>query len=424
MKIAIKTLGCRSNRYESDKLFDVLKTDHFVCELNEGVSTFQRKFGENDFDFLIVNTCTVTHVADRKSRQAIRSFKAKNPGTRVLVFGCGANVSKEDYENMDEVDAVIPESESIIDLINSDVSCGSFMAEDFDAGVRTRALIKIQDGCNNFCTYCIIPHARGREVSFPSKEIIALAKENEAQGFKELVLTGINIGEWQEDGKDIADLIELLINNTSKVRFRISSIEPKNFSDKLFDLFDTGRLCPHMHISLQSGSDSVLRRMKRNYKSEEFESICNRFRDAVPDIGLTTDVIVGFPGETDNEFAETVDFVKNIGFLKVHVFPYSKRKNTAACYMPGHLQENIKKTRARRLRKVCREASLKFKKSLIGNKYEVLVESQENGVFRGYTSNYLMVEFKSKEKDLLNCFKEVKLGSLNDDTGEFAGLEP
>lgn len=408
-------MGCRANRYESDRLFEILSENHDVFA-----------FDKENCDVLVVNTCTVTGSADKKSRQAIRSYKRANPKCKIIAFGCGANVSEEAYAKMEEVDFVFRKREAIIKFVKSFTKeLGSKRINTkpenrFNRGFRTRALIKIQDGCNNFCSYCIIPRARGCEVSFSSKAIIAEAKEKEAAGFKEIVLTGINIGQWKEGAKNLEDLIEILLKNTSSVRFRISSIEPKNFNENFYKLFEDPRLCNFVHMPLQSGSDSVLKRMRRNYDTAKFLKICKKLQNHVPDIGLTTDVIVGFPGESDEEFKETCCFVKKIGFFKMHVFPYSKRKNTAAYFMEDQVPSEVKARRAKHLRKLSDEMALDFKRALLGKEYEVLVEKLEGRTHIGLTDNYIPVQFscaKGKSKwstnNLLNEFVKVKLESVD-----------
>lgn len=391
MFILLKTLGCKSNRYESDKLVCALKNEHEVLEsLDNG--------NNKDLGLLIVNTCTVTQVADRKSRQAIYGVKHLHPQCKVIVFGCGSNVAPDDYKKLDGVDFVAGDTKKVLEIIEKLGNRNNFEKSSLK---RTRALVKIQDGCNNFCTYCIVPKARGREKSFPSKNILKEVQQYEKEGYKEIVLTGINVGEWEEGSLNIADLIEILIQNTKDVRFRVSSIEPKNFSTKFYTLFKTGRLCPHMHMSLQSGSDSILTRMRRNYLTKEFLDICNKFKKTVPDIGLTTDVIVGFPGETEKEFEETCKFVKKIGFLKIHVFPYSKRKNTAAYYMKDQIPEIVKKQRSGKLRKIADEMAMKFKKTLLGKTYEILVENPRGKFYKGFTPNYIPVQFLYTGKEAI-----------------------
>lgn len=435
MLILLKTLGCKSNRYESDRLFERLsKLGHKVVEVNEGTRSFvlgDLREHDRKIDIYIVNTCTVTQVADRKSRQAIFGFKSVNSDGVVIIFGCGSNVDKNDYNKLKGVDFVAKDASEVLKIIkkidaeksehSKRISCDNFIPLE-DSSMRTRALVKIQDGCNNFCSYCIIPRARGREVSFTVENILADVKRLEKQGYKEIVLTGINIGEWRGDKEmNIADLIETLIENTKTVRFRISSIEPKNFSAKFFKLFKTGRLCPHIHVCLQSGSDSILKRMRRNYLTKEFADLCAKFRKSVPEIGITTDVIVGFPGETEKEFTETCKFVKKIGFLKVHVFPYSKRKNTPAYYMENQIQESVKKLRAEKLRKISETAATKFKKTLLGKTYEILVEKPKGNLYHGFTPNYASVQFLYSERSVIvNTVLKLRLSKLLKN-GDFEG---
>jgi threonylcarbamoyladenosine tRNA methylthiotransferase MtaB len=409
MRIAIKTLGCKSNRYESDRLFDILSQNHEVFEINEGANTFERKFAYSDIDVLIVNTCTVTHVADRKSRQAIRSFSSINPECKIIVFGCGSNVSPNEYKEMEEIFKIVRSADEIPKIIDQLEDKNPSKCEyigSFANGIRTRALLKIQDGCNNYCSYCIIPRARGPEVSFPSEKILKEAIEKEKAGFNEVILTGIILSNWNENGKDFSDLVELLLKNTSKIRFRISSMEPSQYPDKFFNLFKSERVCPHIHMSLQSGSDSVLKRMRRHYDLETYREALNNLRKVAANIGLTTDVIVGFPGETDSEFDETCKFVEESGFSKVHVFPYSRRKDTAAYYMKDQIDEVIKKRRAAKLAKIGEKSKIEFWKKQIGNEYEIIVERVIGGpefenvevVCQGVTPNYIPVQFICSQK--------------------------
>lgn len=420
MRIAIKTLGCRANRYESDKLFRALEKKYDVFELNYG-------FGAGRFglrrapDVLIVNTCTVTSVADRKSRQVVFGFKRLFPDCKIIVFGCGPNVSQEDYKKIKEINYLAKNSKEVLKIIEKIGNKKSLNKKSTESsknamhGFRSRALLKIQDGCNQYCTYCIVPRARGPELSFPSKEIIKEAQKLEREGYKEIVITGINIGQWKEKigghKKDIGDLLEMLIKNTKNVRIRISSIEPAKFSKKFFELFKNPRLCRHVHLCLQSGSDSVLKKMRRNYSTKEFADSCGKFRKIAPDIGITTDVIVGFPGETEKDFKETCDFVKKIGFLKVHIFPYSKRKNTVAYYMKNHIDPDVKKNRAKILKKIADQSLYKFKKSLIGKTYEVLLENpKKKGIYNGFTSNYVPVRILyAGKKNMAREYVKVKL---------------
>jgi len=324
------------------------------------------------------------------------------------------NVSPDAYKRITEVDLSAKNADQVLEfakeLAGENFEKCEYGGDPFAHGMRTRAVVKIQDGCNRYCSYCIIPMARGPEVSFSSKVILKEVQKRERAGFKEIVLTGIIISEWKEDGMDLADLLTMLIDGTKKVRFRLSSIEPSDFSVKFLGLFRDKRFCPHMHMSLQSGSDCVLKRMRRYYDTDLFLRSCERLRRAVPDIGLTTDVIVGFPGETDEEFRETCDLVEKIGFLKVHVFPYSKREKTVAAYMKDQVPDAVKRGRAAKLRRLAEDNSREFKKSLLGREYEVLIEENRDGLCRGYTSNYIPIQFLcAGDGDLVNEVRDVKL---------------
>jgi threonylcarbamoyladenosine tRNA methylthiotransferase MtaB len=383
MYILIKTLGCKANRYESDRIQEKFGDLNVIGDAQ--ISNFDK------VDVLIVNTCTVTHVADRKSRQAISHLKKEYPSAKVIVFGCGANIDPEGYKNLPHVDHVIQNPQDLDALLKNleakfDNSCES---DRFTLN-RTRALIKIQDGCNNFCSYCIVPFARGREKSRTSKEIIEEVRLKIDKGYKEIVITGINIGMWKENGMEIADLMQMILDKTTIERVRLSSIEPQNFSDKFISLFKNPRFCPHLHISLQSGSDSVLKLMRRRYDTEMFTHVIDRLRAAVPHISITTDVIVGFPGETDELFEETVKYVQKIAFSKIHIFPYSKRSGTIAANMPNQVPYDVKKLRCERLSKIEEKMRLKFYEDNIGREESVLIETvDENGDGHGLTLNYI-----------------------------------
>lgn len=390
MNIVIKTLGCKANRYESDRIQDKFGDRFYVADIQAAKP--------DHADVIIINTCTVTHVADRKSRQAISALKNQYPNAKVIVFGCGANTYPEGYKNLTNVDFVIQQPQMLYDLLeelseNFEKTCGKI---DFPES-RTRAVVKIQDGCNNFCSYCIIPFARGRERSRSSNEIIEEINDKCKKGYKEIVLTGINIGMWKENRKDLADLINMILERTSILRLRLSSIEPQNFSKKFLSLFEDPRFCPHLHISLQSGSDTILKSMRRHYDLTLFERMVNDLRKASTFISITTDVIVGFPGETDDLFGETIAFVKKIGFSKIHIFPYSKRKGTIAASMPNQIPYEIKKKRCRQLAAIEKEMRMDFYNKNIGRTDNVLIEVvNQNGVARGFTSNYLRTRIQQK----------------------------
>ena len=374
MKIVIKTLGCKANRYESDRIAEKFEGRFVVADAQIGKL--------DNADVIIVNTCTVTENADKKSRQAILPLKKLYPKARVVIFGCGANTNFENYKKLKNVDFVVRKQKELDALLiklgessNQNKNNPECINNEFKTS-RTRALVKIQDGCNNFCSYCIVPFARGREQSRPSLEIINEINKRIQNGFKEIVITGINIGQWKENSKELADLIEMILSKTKVERLRLSSIEPQDFSSKFLSLFQNSRFCPHLHISLQSGSDEILKKMRRHYDTALFTEMVENLRKAVPYFGITTDVIVGFPGETDELFNETLAYVKKIGFSKIHIFPYSKRKGTLAADMPDQIPSAIKKKRCAVLSKLEKKMRLEFYKNNIGRTEEVLFEQQ------------------------------------------------
>lgn len=394
MRIVIKTLGCKANRYESDKVQDVFGDKNYVSDIQQ--------YGLNDADIVLLNTCTVTHVADRKSRQALSNLKKQFPNAQTIIFGCGANVHKEDYERLPKVDYVVQKRKDLYELLEGlskefpeDCRTSNFSEN------RTRSLIKIQDGCNNFCTYCVIPFTRGREKSVPLKEILQEVHEKIEHGYKEIILTGINIGMWKDDEKDLAGLIETILEETNLPRLRLSSIEPQNYSDKFYKLFQNKRFCPHLHVSLQSGSNAILKKMNRHYDKALFTSMVESLRQAAPEIGITTDVIVGFPGETEDLFKETLEYIQEIQFSKIHIFPYSKREGTLAADMPDQIAPEIKKERCSQMSEIEKEMRINFYKDNLGTKQEILVETIDpEGIGRGVTPNYIKTKVSLKDSNI------------------------
>jgi len=404
-------MGCKANRYESDRIQDKFEDQAIFADAQ--IHDMQNA------DVIVINTCTVTHSADRKSRQAITGLKKLHPNAKVVIFGCGANTDPESYKALDKVDFVVQKREEIDGLIDrfiekhgDDAPCEM---QRFEVN-RTRTFVKIQDGCNNFCAYCIIPYARGRQVSYPSKQILDEISAKIEKGFKEVVLTGINIGMWKEDDKDLTDLIQMILDETGVERLRLSSIEPQNYSDKFIELFKNPRFCPYLHISLQSGSAKILKEMRRHYTKELFANIIIRLRKAVPHFSITTDVIVGFPGETDELFEETCKFVEEMKFNKIHIFPYSKRKGTPAADMPNQINPQIKKERCSYLAEIEKKMRIDFYEKNSGRIEEVLFEANlEDGFHTGFTSNYIRVRLNKKsQEDLTNQTRKVKLLKLSE----------
>ncbi len=392
MKISLKMTGCKNNRYELDQVL-------LWCAKN-GVEIVS----DDEADFCVINTCTVTHVADKKSRQMIRKTKNRSQiksGTKLktIVFGCAARMQKEAFGEIGEIDYLLPDLESVLKLLDKQMStltAGATSTSRFpDRGGRSRALVQIQDGCENFCTYCIIARARGTSKSRPVDEIIDEINQHIKNGFNEVVLTGINIGAYgaskttKPDESRLPELLNVIIQKTDIQRIRLSSLGPQYFSDKLFDALKNPRICRHIHLSIQSGSDSVLERMKRYYTVTDVEGVIKRLKKDIPGIAITTDIIVGFPKETDKEFKETLDFVSQNKLAKVHVFPYSIRPDTLAAKME-QVPDFVKKERAKQLQSLADEQRREFIESQVGKKVSVLWEKPGEGL----TDNYIRVQKK------------------------------
>lgn len=353
-----------------------------------------------DAEVVLVNTCTVTHVADRKSRQEIYPHSGK----KVVIFGCGPRVNKEAFSEIEGVSFVATEPDEVIDYL------GKGSGGEISDVLLTRSNLKIQDGCENFCTYCIVPFARGKLASKPYDEVLLEAANMVRNGAKEIVLTGINIGNWKSQGLDFWGLMMVLLEELP-VRVRISSIEPFTFEERVEEVLKHPRLCKHLHICLQSGSDSVLKKMGRKYDVSEFEDLIGKIRNVVPDIAVTTDAIVGFPGETDKEHTESMRVIKRIGFAKVHVFKYSKREGTPAAKVKDQVPYPIKVNRSKEMRALADKMRLEYMEEFVGQTREVLFEQEKNGLWLGTTDNYLQVELKSN-RDLKNTLLPVRLGVL------------
>ncbi len=403
MTFKILTLGCKVNTYESNVIKDKM--------INKGYEEV-----DESADIYIINTCTVTNMADNKSMKLIRRTRKENPDSIIVVCGCMAQNKKV---NIDEADIVIGNvgKSRITDFIDdfiknkdkklimadmSNVSFESMVLNNFD---KTRAFVKIQDGCNNFCSYCVIPYVRGNVRSKDKFDVLKEVSNLVNNGHKEIVLTGIHTGNYgaEFDSYDFADLLGDLVKISGLERLRISSIEVTELNDRVLDIIKSNSiLVDHMHIPLQSGSDSVLKRMNRKYDKKYFIDKIDKIRNIRPNISITTDVIVGFPGETDEEFLETIDTIKKINFSKIHVFPYSKRDGTKACCMPNHIDDVTKKKRAKELICLSKELENNYMNMFIGNKVVFIPEVCDDGMIIGHTGNYLSVKTKGCKKDLGN----------------------
>ena len=387
---------------------------------------------EENADIYIINTCTVTNMSDRKSRQIIRRAKQKNPNSILAVTGCYAQVAAEELEKIKDIDLIVGNTEkkdilSIIENHMKEKSAGTDnkvnltdinkQKEFTDFGTTTytekvRAVIKVQDGCNNFCSYCIIPYAKGRVRSRRPENIIKEINQIAKNGIQEVVITGIHVASYGIDFEDknirLIDLLEEINKIEGIKRIRLGSLEPNLITDEFVErLKKVNKICHHFHLSLQSGCTETLKRMNRKYTAEDFEKVVKRLRKAFEDVALTTDIIVGFPGETEEEFKITYEYLKKINFYKMHVFKYSQRKGTRAAVMPNQIDGNIKEERSHKLIELSEKNEKDFLKKYINKDVEVLFEQEDNGFFKGHTNNYLVV--KCKGENLENRLVNVRI---------------
>lgn len=412
-KVAFKTLGCRLNQYETDALVsDFDQAGYEVVNIKEKA------------DVVIVNTCTVTNQSDQKSRNTISQAARNNQGSVVVVTGCMANNYKEQLEGEDKITYVVDNKRksSIRQLVDahfqgeiihpSNLAGNVFQYNTVDKSLHTRSAIKIQDGCDNFCTFCIIPSVRGRAISRPLPEIIDNVKQTLANGFKELVITGVNIGRYEWEGKRFEDVLEAILNVSGDFRVRISSLEPDGFGDRFYNLFDHPKLMPHLHLCLQSGSDKILLQMRRMYDLNRFTTVVEQFRSRRPDFNFTTDLIVGFPGETEADFEKSINAISQFGFGHVHAFKYSVRKGTRAERMNEQIPGKIKTTRSAILREISEQNHKKYLNQFIGKEQTVLIEKIDKlGLASGYGEHYVPVSFRGTILQK-NTFHKVKLLKL------------
>lgn len=422
-KVNFYTLGCKVNQYETNGMTQkFIDAGYEIVEMDE------------PSDICVVNTCTVTNMSDRKSRQVLRRMKEKNNNIIVVAVGCYAQVAKEELESYDEIDLVLGNNEknAVVEYIEryinekhkiNEVTDVMMQREFVDFGTvtyteKTRAVIKVQDGCDRFCSYCIIPYARGRVRSREPRSIINEITDIAKNGIKEVVITGIHIASYGRDFKNDYRLIELLedLNKIDGIeRIRLGSLEPTLITeDFLGRLVKLNKICHHFHLSLQSGCTKTLQAMNRKYTTDEFENIVKLLREVYKDVILTTDIIVGFPGETDEDFNETNEFLKRIKFYKMHVFKYSPRKGTKAAEMKEQIDGNIKEKRSRVLLELSDKNEAEYNKEYIGKKVEVLFEEKEGKCYKGHTKNYIMVWYETEE-NLENSLKQVEIKEAEKD---------
>ncbi|MBK9290121.1 MAG: tRNA (N(6)-L-threonylcarbamoyladenosine(37)-C(2))-methylthiotransferase MtaB [Bacteroidetes bacterium] len=413
-KIAFKTLGCRLNQFETDALASRF---HF--------GSYQVVDFEDQADVYVVNTCTVTNQSDQKSRQTIHQARRRNADALVVVTGCMANNYKESLLESKAINYVVDNERkaAIYSIIEEHFRGQAPDPEGFDVDVfsyetathtfHTRSMIKIQDGCDNFCTFCIIPKVRGRATSRPQDEILDNIRQVLDHGFREVVLTGVNIGRYEHQGVNFEQLVERILELPGDFRVRISSIEPDGFSHRFLELFDHPKLTPHLHLCLQSGSEAVLLRMRRMYTAREFRQIAETLRSRYPNFNLTTDIIVGFPGETEEEFEQTVQMARELKFSHIHTFKYSVRNGTRAERMPGQVSEKVKNQRSEIIRGIALQNKRDYYTSMLGQTQRLLVERiSDQFVARGYGQHYIPIRVEHAEQLIRNQFVDVRLDRI------------
>lgn len=427
-KVAFYTLGCKVNQYETEAMLEMFKEDGY------------EQVGSEDYaDVYVINTCTVTHMSDRKSRQYIRRMKKKNPDSIIAVVGCYSQVSPEEILEIEEVNLVMGTNErrTIVDEIKKlEQAQGEKKASTVDdimkvrafeeieisqSNGRTRAFMKIQDGCDRFCTYCIIPYARGGKVrSRDMESIVNEAKTLAENGYEEVVLTGIHVASYGKDLREnkvgLLDVIKRINEIDGIKRIRTSSVEPVLFTDEFVDeVSKMEKVMPHYHLSLQSGCDDTLKRMNRRYTTSEYKEIVDKLRREIPDVAITTDVIVGFPGETEEEFDKTYNYLKELELSQMHIFKYSPRKGTKAADMESQVNPQLKHERSEKLLNLNKENFKKFASRMLNKEFDVLFEqSIGDNKYEGLTPNYLKTIVESND-DIAGKILKVKITEVKDE---------
>ncbi len=449
MRVYLAALGCKLNESELENWSRRFAADgHTVVD------------DPRDADLCVLNTCTVTHIAARKSRQMARQLARANPEARLVLTGCYSSISPHEAEALPNVALVVPNpnKERLVALAGrliedtryqtTETGCrmpeaasgelrstanqprspdgGNPQSPISNLHLRTRAFVKIQDGCNMSCTYCIIPRARGTDRSLALQQVLDQVRELVEAGYQEIVLTGVQISVYENDGDKahgLRDLVTAILNQTRVPRLRLTSIAPWDLDDSLLELWQDPRLCRHLHLSLQSGSDTVLRRMRRAYTTADYAHAVARVRERIPDAGITTDVIVGFPGESDVEFEQSLKFVESMQFSRVHVFPYSIRAGTPAATMPLHIADAVKELRVKKMQQVADAGAHRFVERFVGQVMPVLWETSETSrqspgadtrQWSGYTDNYIRVSVVCSY-NLHNHIEPARLVSVNGD---------
>ena len=421
-KIAFTTLGCKVNLYDSEAMAELFAERGYEIVDFEDVA-----------DVYIINTCTVTNFGDKKSRQMIRRAKRRNENAIIVATGCYAQVSAEVVAGIEGINIVIgtKDRSKIVDIVeqykeeSGILNVVSDIKEETEferlkvsnLKDRTRAYIKIQEGCNRYCSYYIIPYARGPVRSRQVEDVLDEVKSLAQNGFKEIVLTGIHVASYGVDlgGITLADIIEKVHQIDGIERIRFSSVEPIVITDEFIErMKKLPKVCEHYHLSLQSGSDETLKKMNRRYTSKEYFEACQKLREAFEDVAITTDIIVGFPTESEENFKESYDFAKEVKLSQIHVFPYSPKEGTVAAKIRPQVEPEVKNERSQKMLELAEKLNREFREKYLNKDVDVLFEREENGFYEGHTRNYIKVLCKA-EKDLTNQIVKVKLTKVNDD---------
>jgi threonylcarbamoyladenosine tRNA methylthiotransferase MtaB len=415
MRVAFYTLGCKLNQAETESLVSQFSQSGFQLVSPNDVS-----------DIYIANTCTVTHIADRKSRHWLRLARRRNPQALIIATGCYVQRNRQELAQLADFVVDNTDKEHLLAIIqtSSFKERGLYEGEAkqsqmLAASIRTRSLIKIQDGCHSPCTYCIVPKVRPREYSLPASQIIDEVKQKVALGYKEVVLTGTKVGSYRDavlsasegSSTDLRDLVQRILSSTGIERLRLSSLQPSEISPDLLALWQDERLCRHFHLALQSGSKTVLQKMRRSYSLDSYQRTVNLIKEKIPEVAITTDIMVGFPGESDAEFEQSYSFCQQAGFANIHVFPFSPRPETTAARIPAQIKDEVKAERNQRMLELSRSSRHRFCEQFLGQTMPVLWEKETSpgsGTYSGLTGNYMRV-FAHSEKPLSNEITSAKL---------------
>src|SRR4030043_1625713 len=418
MRVTFYTLGCKLNQAETESLAGQFSRSGFQIVSPSDVA-----------DIYIANICTVPHIADRKSRHWLRLARRRNPHALIVATGCYAQRSRPDLAPLADLAVNNTEKEHLLEIVTSlSLPTPSFVLERIPlrhcerseaisplaTTMRTRSLMKIQDGCHGPCTYCIVPQVRPREYSLPASRIIDEVQHKIALGYKEVVLTGTKAGSYRGGGTALRDLLHRILCDTNVKRLRLSSLQPSEISSELLAPWQDERLCRHFHLALQSGSEAVLQRMKRSYSLDEYQRALNSIKEAIPEVAITTDIMVGFPGESDEEFEQSHSFYQQAGFANIPVFPFSPRPETAAARMPKQIKDKVKRERNQRMLELSRTCRRRFCEHFLGQIMPVLWEQETkpgSGIYSGLTGNYIRV-FAHSKRPLSNEIRPTGLVEL------------